>query len=433
MIERCEDRQRKYNGFKNWRFYILIESIPVMLQVSLALLACGLCLQMWSINSTVACTLITLITIGGLFYLGIVAAGVSSYECPFQTPVSIALCSLWKTVVPILPPVIATGTTLYKHLAMPPVATALSHFWGDFLFMCKLFHVWFQCHSFHSHSPVLPVTQHTPPHPVVCLPHTTHLSVTPDTWLTPEALARIQKGNANDVQCVLWIFQNITDPEALNAAIRLASIILWFEDGPDAEHPYDQIVTIFNACFDSGGKVQPGLRDRAYHSAQAILWIRICAMCVSQGYGAKFPLPIGPCDVISLDDDLEDLLRICGGGDAPQIIYWLYEAFPTLSPGHLQWTSNALLHLFWANRSVPGAFDLVVKYHTRGGWGAISLNTMLNHLLVACILLDWPIEEQVLKVQDKVYVIPYLCPANCSHCHSPVDTQNRSYLGLTKH
>jgi len=293
----------------------------------------------------------------------------------------------------------------------------------------------------HSHNPVLPITQRTPqpgcatPHLVVDLPPTPHLSTTPDTPLrfTPEALARVQKVNANDAQCVLWIFQNITDPEALNAAIRLTSMILWFEDGPDDEHPYDQIVTIFNACFDSGGKVQPGLRDRAYHSAQAILWIRICAMCVSQEYGARFPLPIGPCDVISLDDDLEDLLRICGGGDAPQIIYWLYEAFPTLSPGHLHWTSNALLHLFWANRSVPGAFDLIVKYHTRGGWGAISLNTMLNHLLVACILLDWPIEEQVLKIQDKMYVTSYPCPVSCSHCHLPVDTQNRSCLGLTKH
>ena len=95
MIERCGDRQRKCDGLEKWPLHLFVESLPVMLQVSLLLLACGLCRHMWSVNTSVAYILITLTSLGVLFYLGIAIAGMSSYACPFQTPASINLRSLW--------------------------------------------------------------------------------------------------------------------------------------------------------------------------------------------------------------------------------------------------------------------------------------------------------------------------------------------------
>jgi hypothetical protein len=53
----------------------------------------------------------------------------------------------------------------------------------------------------------------------------------PEPWLKPKDLAIIRRANANDVRCVSWILRNITDPEALDAAIRLAGTIRWFDDG----------------------------------------------------------------------------------------------------------------------------------------------------------------------------------------------------------
>jgi hypothetical protein len=88
MMERCGDRQRKCDGLKKWRLHFFIESLPVMLQVALFLLASGLCQHMWSINRRVAGTLIGLTGLGAAFYIGIVVAGTWSYACPFQTPLS---------------------------------------------------------------------------------------------------------------------------------------------------------------------------------------------------------------------------------------------------------------------------------------------------------------------------------------------------------
>ena len=95
MAERCGDRQRKIDGLGKWSFRLFMESLPVMLQIALLLLlACGLSRYAWSVNTSVARVVISFTALGVLFYIGIVAAGTSSYECPFQTPASEGLRNL---------------------------------------------------------------------------------------------------------------------------------------------------------------------------------------------------------------------------------------------------------------------------------------------------------------------------------------------------
>jgi len=225
-----------------------------MLQVALLLLACGLCKHMASINASVAGVLITLTVLGVLFYVGIVVVGTTSYECPFQTPISVALRSIWKTAKPhittTLHPVLLTGMSLLLSL----VLATLHHLWEAI--QCQVLHVllWLPLITqwFHSHSLSLPVTQPTPQQPVpwvtslhrlwenvqcriLCvalhlpqiqpLPTLITTPTATSLWLTPTALAALRSTNAGDVRCVSWILWNITDPEALDAAIRLAGTV----------------------------------------------------------------------------------------------------------------------------------------------------------------------------------------------------------------
>ena len=92
-----------------------------------------------------------------------------------------------------------------------------------------------------------------------------------EPWLKPKDLDTIRETNTNDVRCVSGILRNITDPEALHAAIRLAGEILWFDGGIDVDPPYDVIVSTFETCFDSTGRLNPGSRDRAYYSGRAMM------------------------------------------------------------------------------------------------------------------------------------------------------------------
>jgi len=317
MIECCGDCQHKCDGLQKWSFHLFIESLPVMLQVSL-LLACGLCQHIWSVNASIALILIILTALGILFYAIIVIIGTSSYECPFHALTSTVLYHFWKKVVPhiitTLHLIFATSTSL--------ALTTLHYLWETIIFLYQiLLHTlpWSSPTNrpHHPQSPSLPFLQPTPQGlPIIQDPHTSSPCV------KPKDLLILQNTNANDVHCVWWILWNITDPEALAISIWLASVIWWFEDGLRVEPPHSLIVSSLEGCFNSTGKMYTGLRDSAYYSAQYILWIHVCAMCLLEGPTPKFPLPSIPHDPTSLDPDLKHLLGIYSGLNTLDILAW---------------------------------------------------------------------------------------------------------------
>jgi len=88
VVDRSRHRQGKMDGMVTWHFDLVMESLPLMLQVALLLLGYALSEYLFSINKTVASVLIGFSTAGLLFYLLIVSAATLSYNCPFQTPLS---------------------------------------------------------------------------------------------------------------------------------------------------------------------------------------------------------------------------------------------------------------------------------------------------------------------------------------------------------
>ena len=451
MIERCGDRQRKCDGLQKWPFHLFIESLPVMLQVALLLLACGLCRHMWSINSSVAYILIVLAALGLLFYLVIVIIGASSYECPFQTPASSTLRSLWKKFGPriifalssiavatlglfqkfssialrlwktvknsatsailrsrqIAAPMAQNPTQQVQQTFHNPQSVPLVEIQEDIRTPQEVDHL-----SWGTNSPL---------QGLVSLPSIflDGMSISApgstEPWLESAALTALRKANASDARCVSWILWNITDPEALDTTIRLAGIVRWFEDGPNVEPPYDLIVSTLRECFDPSGKVYAGLRDRVCYSAQAVLWIHICAICVSEEFVDRFPLPVITCDPISLDPDLNHLLGILNGDNIQHVIVKMYTINSMATPAYLQWTSNALLHLSWAKQKTPESFNIFSQYFWSRAVNTIPLSAVLDRLLTACILLGWPIEEELLRIQDKLYVVFNYYPLTYSH------------------
>ena len=275
IIERCGDRQRKCDGLKKWPLHFFVKSLPLMLQA--ALLACGLCRYMWSISPPVAYTLITLTGLGVSFYVMIVIAGTSSYACPFQTPASIALRSTWKKIRPriISPTIHSRRVTLHICRTWDQRVRSLLH-----------------CQSLQ----MVPLIE-------IRVPQS-------EPWLKPRDLDVLHRTNTNNVRRVSWILRNITDPEALDAAVPLAGLIRWFDDGTDVDPPHDPIVPTFETFFDSTRKLYPGLRDRTYYSGRAMIWIHTLAMCKSEEFASVFPLPNLEHTTPAPDHDLRHLLRV---------------------------------------------------------------------------------------------------------------------------
>jgi len=374
MIERCGDRQRKCDGLERWPLHLFIESLPVMLQAALFLLASGLCRYMWSINASVAWVLIGLTGLGVGFYVGIVIAGTSSYACPFQTPVSMTIHSQWKKV----PQGITSCIVHFKQVFR----------WGR--------QVWDRR--------VRPLLHHESPQTISLEvvevqrseSRSTLNSVFPASMrMKPKEPDVICRTNTNDMRCVSWILRNITDPEALDTAIRLAGEILWFDDGLDVNPPYDLIVSTFDACFDSGRKLSPGSRDRAYYSGRAILWIHALAMCKFPELAKSFSPPQGFYG--GMDSDLNHIIFACRelGRNS-----WFRTMFLSVyTPSQVDWVPNLLLRL-----SRVGWAGLDFAFHPRyipRPFGD-SIHTLpVNYLITYCMFLGSPIEEDILKFQDE--------------------------------
>ena len=375
MIDRCGDRQRKFDGLRKWPLHFFIDSLSLMLQVALFLLACGLCRHMWSINIWVAYTLIGLTGLGAMFFIAIVIAGTSSYACPFQTPASATLRGPWKRV---RRGVFSSGR--YFKRVLSRIVRTLKQ----------------RVRSLLRH-PLLPIDV---PLRGIQIPE-----VKP--WLKPKDLAIIRRTNASDAGCVSWILWNITDPEALDAAVRLAGTIRWFDDGTDADPPYDFISSIFEGCFDPTGKLHPGSRDRAYYSGRAMVWIRALARRKSLEFSRRFPLFHPKYEGPGLDPDLRHLLRINQGAVFDDFdVVELFAIDPEHTPSHAQWISDVLLHFSWGSRTALirwGALDQIPNARQT----KITVNVILNRLLVWCIVLGSPPTEEALKVQNKSYDDPY--------------------------
>ena len=95
-IDESRNRQRKLSGMVSWKFDLVMESLPLMLQSALLLLGYALSRYLWTINLTVASVVIGITCIGLAFYFFIVIAATIAENCPFQTPASHILRSIYR-------------------------------------------------------------------------------------------------------------------------------------------------------------------------------------------------------------------------------------------------------------------------------------------------------------------------------------------------
>jgi hypothetical protein len=432
MVERCGDRQRKFDGLAKWPFRLFIESLPILLQIALLLLACGLSRYMWSINMSVARVIISFTVFGALLYIGIVVAGTSSYECPFQTPASIGLRRLRdsetarKLLANLSPPKVTIQTAwkdilqasrrVYDTMRSPlSWEILLSRIWSDIRSaITKVGHQTIilllqadrafgnvkqrlvqEIRSF-GRTPLLPITTGGI-HRQLIVPRKG-----PGLLVRVRNLEALRKQNTDNARCVSWVLRNITDPEAIDSAVRLARTIRWFDGDPDSDPPFDLIVSTFEACFDSTKQLYPGMRDRAYSSAQVILQISTGARAQSRECASRYPIPaISSRSVQPTDPDLHHIIRMleCNSGPGRPTLDFPRGDITTHT--HPLWMSNLFVDL---TRLGPNptlrSYNSYLSIAFTGHQPAIA-----NTLLIWYMFLGGHVEDETIWAFDKWYEV----------------------------
>jgi hypothetical protein len=95
--EKSWDRQGKLDGFEGWYFRFIIESLPVILQLALLLLGCGLSIYLQKISRTVSRVILAFTLLGVALYMLFTLLALFCRTCPYHTPPSIIVRSATKS------------------------------------------------------------------------------------------------------------------------------------------------------------------------------------------------------------------------------------------------------------------------------------------------------------------------------------------------
>jgi len=96
VAEMSRDRQRKLDGLAKWYFYIVPESILMILQFALFLLASALLVYLWTICRVIAEVILAFALSAGIAYTFLTLIAIPYYDCPYQTPLSIIVRTITK-------------------------------------------------------------------------------------------------------------------------------------------------------------------------------------------------------------------------------------------------------------------------------------------------------------------------------------------------
>ncbi|KAJ7032092.1 hypothetical protein C8F04DRAFT_668000 [Mycena alexandri] len=98
MEQRGIERQNKFNGIQRWKFGIVMQICPLLIQLSLLLFGAALSIYLWTIHHTLAGISLALTGLGCTLYTVMVISAVTFPDSPFQTPLAGLLRSVLQRV-----------------------------------------------------------------------------------------------------------------------------------------------------------------------------------------------------------------------------------------------------------------------------------------------------------------------------------------------
>jgi len=339
VIDRGRQRKHKMDGMTTWRFSLVMECLPFMLQIALLLLGYALSNYLFFINRVVSSALIGFTTFGLLFYLLITSAATLSYNCPFQTPVSLTLRFL-----------IGFDNEHRRYLKR------FRRWFGRIL-------TWMKKRQRRPRSSGLNVlgrfcgsdgnNRGTSSGNGFGEPIELHVPTQPPPLFSKE-IRWDWDGYVVDSDCIAWAFEMPMDMDLTMATARFISEITWHA-GTRAI-PVERLYDTLLKCFDhsSGSPIlKPALRDHAYFSAKALTHVAIQHKCFgSESNKAAFESILSRHQIMGDkhyegDPDLEATLgiidRIFGDGDFKPLCW---ENFRFTIPHHT-WMGRILLYRAW--------------------------------------------------------------------------------------
>jgi hypothetical protein len=299
-----------------------MQSAPLTIQGSLGLLGSALARYLWEVDRTVSAVVIAFTSLGCIIYATMVTIAVFSFDCPFQTPLSLLIHSVVDAVKSWQQdhkPVISDLTTL-ANVGLT-VGTAPLHGLHRRVFYSSLSLSW-------------------------------------------------EKGYRFDARCITRMLGMSTDVDTIRPTMDFVQEVIWdagIKNVP-LEWIYRKLINCFDFTHPQTPILIPTLRDVAYLSAKAFAHIQIQQRCIPYDAGSLpvvndwYPdtphTPLGSPGSRS-DPEVECALLMVDRalGSEVKIPWGEYQ----LSPAHHLWVSHLFVYCASLN-PLSDDVSMFVKY-----------------------------------------------------------------------
>ncbi|KAK7031902.1 hypothetical protein R3P38DRAFT_2521618, partial [Favolaschia claudopus] len=238
------ERQRKSEGLQKWKFELIMQTFPLLLQFGLFLFAAALSVYLWKIHHILAGIVLGITAAGTMAYLALLVSAIFFNDSPFQTPLA-----------PFLRTMLSFISALASSMIPKYIKAKVKETFRDQSFVKTVKHYIKQ-----SYSSIVSKSKDTLP--TFALQQTTG-SVEPTTLF--DTLYIIP---SPEVPAVHWILETSTDPIRLAEAADISIDLQW---PLDMDLPLDVHLAQFLACFEyhisHDFYVLDNLRDGMNHPA----------------------------------------------------------------------------------------------------------------------------------------------------------------------
>ncbi|KAK7031910.1 hypothetical protein R3P38DRAFT_2521963 [Favolaschia claudopus] len=227
------ERQRKLDGLQKWKFELIMQAFPLLLQFGLFLFAAALSVYLWRIHHILAGIVLGITAAGTMAYLALLASAIFFKDSPFQTP----LAPFLRTMLSFI---LATASSIFPKYLKAKVEELFQK--------CYL-----QCFATVEHikqfySSVIQQSQETLPRYASDETDSQSIkleSAELDSCLPIPLFERPVP--SPEISAVCWVLETSTDPIRLAEAADISIDLQW---PLDMDLPLDVHLTQFLGCFE---------------------------------------------------------------------------------------------------------------------------------------------------------------------------------------
>ncbi|KAJ7709428.1 hypothetical protein B0H16DRAFT_1745828 [Mycena metata] len=220
--ERGLERQRKFDGMRRWKFDLVMQIFPLLLQFSLFLFAVALSIYLWTIHHGIAVLVLAPTGLGFAFYTLMIISAVVSPDSPFQTSLSFLLKNIvTRTLLP-------NSLGRFRAWSWNWVHTFLTSFWSQTRLACS--------GALEAIAPLLPLFNGSNSRDLVPLK--------PSLIFDPPPLP------SKEVPAIIWALETSTDPHLVEISAAMVPELSWGSVDFDIQPSQKRLIDIFKSCFN---------------------------------------------------------------------------------------------------------------------------------------------------------------------------------------